>query len=223
MTANQIAYASEQEQERHNQESESYNRDLLDLQNRIADETARHNQITESITKEYNDRYLAWQEAQGTQKLALEAELNSITERRDMANKEYQQNMLILEDRRLDLEEQKRKDTKWFNEQTAWLQSEANRLNRYRWDNEFSLRNQELVFKMGAEFQQRRYEFEENLGNALRGQMLGMYNLQQRQKEWNDQALLRGAQVFSTVAGGIGSIFSAGSGASRVIPFALHY
>lgn len=223
MTANQIAYASEQEQERHNKESEAYNRDLLRLNQSIADETARHNQITESITKEYNDRYLAWQEAQGKTKLALEAELNSITERRDLANKEYQQNMMILEDRRLSLEEQKRKDTKWFNEQTAWLQAESNRINRYRWDNEFSIRNQELVFRMGAEFEQRRYEFEENLGNALRGQLLSMYNLQQKQKEWEDTRLLRGAQIFGTIAGGVGSIFGSASNSMRVVPFALHY
>lgn len=223
MTANQIAYASEQEQERHNLATEDYNNRLLDLNKQIANETERHNQITESITKDYNDRYLAWQEAQGSQKLAIEEELKNIQEQKTLQDREYQNSMVILQDRKNDIEQQRANDTRWFNEQTAWLQAEANRLNKYRWDNEFSLKNQELVFKMGAEFEQRRYEFEEQLGTALRGNLLSMYNLQQRQKEWNDQALLRGAQVFSTIAGGVGSIFGAGSSGLRAIPWALKF
>lgn len=223
MTANQIAYASEQEQERHNRESENYNLKLLKLNQEIADETVRHNQVTENITKDYNDRYLAWQEAQGTTKLAIEEELKNLTAMRDSYNREYQQQMMILEDRKLDIENQKRQDTKWFNEQTVWLQGEANRINRYRWDNEFSLRNQELVFRMGAEFEQRKYEFEENLGVALRNQLLSGWNLEQKKTEWRDTRLLRAAQVFNTVAGGIGNIFNSASGTTRVIPFSLHY
>lgn len=94
MTANQIAYAANQEQHRHNVATE----DIAANANDIA---AEKNRITESyqtrlneIQSEYNATYLELQRSQGDRKLQLQEDLNRIEWLKTTIDQDYKQQMV---------------------------------------------------------------------------------------------------------------------------------
>lgn len=96
MTSNQIAYATEQETERHNRRNE----ELMEDQNRIAEMKANnereHNQAIEAIQSRYNDTYLRYSEAQGQEKLDLQRELQEIEREKVEVDNFYKTEMIAL-------------------------------------------------------------------------------------------------------------------------------
>lgn len=96
MTSNQIAYATEQETERHNRRTE----EIADEQNRIAEMKANnereHNQAIEAIQSRYNDTYLRYSEAQGQEKLDLQRELQEIEREKVDIDNFYKTEMIAL-------------------------------------------------------------------------------------------------------------------------------
>lgn len=111
MTANQIAYASVKEAERHNQATESeLNRHNV-ASERISDEVNRINDQANTITEfyqnernriqeKYNDAYIELQKSQGQRRLDLQEELNLIEADKNRINENYNNEMVTINQRR---------------------------------------------------------------------------------------------------------------------------
>lgn len=110
MTANQISYAALGETKRHNVEQEDISRE----QNRIAEMRANnereHNQALEDITRRYNEKSLQISEAQGDEKLRLQAELNQLEREKVEIDNFYKTESIALKQSEVNIENAKQQE-----------------------------------------------------------------------------------------------------------------
>nr|UDL14520.1 MAG: hypothetical protein [Picobirnavirus sp.] len=151
MTANQIAYASVEEDKRHNGqvevETNRHNEATEALQNeanRINDEknsiTDRYETRRNDIQAEYNRVWLEIQKSQGQQKIDLEKQLNDIKAESAQHDNAYKDAMAGIEDRRVTNQELAREEDQRHNKEMELLEST-------RLGNEFLLNTKRIEYE----------------------------------------------------------------------------
>lgn len=114
MTANQIAYASEQETERHNQVMEDLSKEANRIKAQDVSNNDQYHQQSLRIQDDYNRNYLALQKAQGDERLRIQNDLAMLEREKVQLDSWYKQEQVVLEASKQDLQQKTiAEDRRW--------------------------------------------------------------------------------------------------------------
>lgn len=202
MTSNQIAYhdsktrdRAEDESERHNLVMEDLQRQQLKLNQDIADNEKRWRDESNAIQKEYNNKYLELQKAQGDRKLDIEQELAAIQQRKQNLEEMYKTEDLALRRSLAELQEKGLNETNRSNKALESLRADELALQKKKLEysnTQFLLENQmrmnELDFKR-LQLNTNQYQFEKQL-------QIDWYDLGLRSREGNQKIRESNSNIF---------------------------
>lgn len=223
MTANQIAYASaienqrhnevsEQEMNRHNVEAEKLSQAQLNLESERLDFEKIYKTEQNRIQEAYNEAYLEYQHAALDKKYEIESQMNLLTQEKNRIQEWYNQKVVDYNAAQQGLDQQRIKETNRHNEAMETMEFW---FNEKKLDYERSALNNQIEFNAAKMIDMIEQRSLSEVRNELSEQMnllnysMNIQKLQQDLDIWNAKASFMNAELISNnMLGGFKTGFS---------------